>query len=75
MLNTSIGAEPASLQVAARSVDGAIAMLFVQPVHLCERDSHSGRVVVFNAIKRETDERVAYFRSVGFESEKKRGDS
>jgi hypothetical protein len=40
-------------------------MLFVQPVHLCERNSHSGRIVVFNAIKRETDERVAYFRAVG----------
>jgi hypothetical protein len=40
-------------------------MLFVQPVHLSERDSHSGRIVVFNAIKREKDERVAYFRVVG----------
>jgi hypothetical protein len=40
-------------------------MLSVQPVHLCERDPHSIRVVVLNANKRETDERVTYFRVVG----------
>jgi hypothetical protein len=36
-------------------------MCFVQPVHLHERDPHSGSVVVVNASKRETNERVAYF--------------
>jgi hypothetical protein len=40
-------------------------MSFVQPAHLRERDPHSDYVVAVNASKRETDERVAYFRTVG----------
>jgi hypothetical protein len=39
-------------------------MLSVQLIHLCERDPHSARVVVLHANKRETDERVTYFRVV-----------
>ena len=39
-------------------------MLSVQLIHLCERDPHSGRVVVPYADKRETDERVTYFRAI-----------
>jgi hypothetical protein len=56
-----VSAESARWQVVARSVDSAIAMLVVQPIYLCERDSHSDRVVIVNTIKRETDERIAYF--------------
>jgi hypothetical protein len=55
-----VSAEPMTLHAVARSVVGAIAVPFVQPVHFCERDSHPARVVVFYAIKRETDKRVAY---------------
>jgi len=40
-------------------------MLFIKPVHLCEREPHSDHVVIVNASKRETDYRVAYFRAVG----------
>jgi hypothetical protein len=40
-------------------------MLVVQPLYFRERDSHSDSVVAVSAIKRETDERVAYFRAVG----------
>jgi hypothetical protein len=39
-------------------------MLFVQPIHLCERETHSSLVVVVNASKRETDERVTYFQAI-----------
>jgi hypothetical protein len=39
-------------------------MLSVQLIHLCERDPHLNRVVVVNANKRETDERISYFRVV-----------
>jgi len=39
-------------------------MHFVQPIHLRERDPHSNRVVAVSAIKREKDDRGAYFRSV-----------
>jgi hypothetical protein len=41
-----------------------ISMLVVQPIHLCERDSHSDSVVAVSAIKREKDDCVAYFRVV-----------
>jgi hypothetical protein len=40
------------------------AMLSVQPIHLCEREPHSVSVAVVKASKRETDERVTYFRAV-----------
>jgi hypothetical protein len=36
-------------------------MLVVQPSYFRERDSHSDHIVAVSAIKRETDERVAYF--------------
>jgi hypothetical protein len=39
-------------------------MLVVQPIYFRERDSHSDRIVAVSAIKRKTDERVAYFRAV-----------
>jgi hypothetical protein len=41
------------------------AMLVIQSTHFCERDPHSKRVVAVSAIRRETDDRVAYFRVVG----------
>jgi hypothetical protein len=40
-------------------------MLFVQPVYLCERDSHSDSVVAVSAFKREKNDCSAYFRAVG----------
>jgi hypothetical protein len=39
-------------------------MLVVQPFYLCERDSHSDRVVAVSAIKREKDDCGAYFQVV-----------
>jgi hypothetical protein len=42
-----------------------IAMHSVQLIHLCERGPHPDRVVVLHANKRETDERVTYFRAIG----------
>jgi hypothetical protein len=39
-------------------------MRFVQPIHLRERGPHPDLVVVLYANKRETDERVTYFRAV-----------
>jgi hypothetical protein len=40
-------------------------MLSVQLIHLRERGPHPDFVVVLYANKRETDERVTYFRAVG----------
>jgi hypothetical protein len=39
-------------------------MLSVQPINLCERGPHSDPVFDVYASKRETDERVTYFRAV-----------
>jgi len=40
-------------------------MLFIKPIHLCEREPHSDSVVAVSAIKREMDDCGAYFRAVG----------